>query len=336
MAVELLLSSGLKDPAEGFPRGGALWGGGTFQLPFEAYGSKINITSIKLYMGRLNSPGTITVSIRSTSALNVIDGVDLFSGTTSGNTLPSLTWPVTQWAGEGEWREITFANPTEITFDPLDTLSFVFRAPAGDWDGSSSSNVFYDSMGSVIVGKLFFSTDSGSFFYDAAGTTPWCFELWGEVIPPALPEKAITPGPTTGNEEVELSQETLTWVDGGLGDANEADTFNIYYGTSPGDLTLVAANQVAGEATNSFTIWGIADGSPYDYAVTRYWRIDSTRTYIGTTTGDEWSFTTLSEGYVPPYPPPRPDPYDPDVGGGGSYATNLLVIGHKVLYYRET
>ena len=150
-----------------------------------------------------------------------------------------------------------------------------------------------------------------------------------------LPEKAITPGPTNANEAVELDQEDLTWVDGGLGEANEATHFSVYYGTTSGALTLVSSGQAAGVASNLFTVWGIGDGSPYDYEVTRYWRIDSTNG-AGTTTGDEWMFTTLSEGYVPPYPPPRPDPYDPDVGGGGSYATNLLVIGHKVLYYRET
>ena len=141
-----------------------------------------------------------------------------------------------------------------------------------------------------------------------------------------VPTKAANPTPTNANSDVTLDHETVTWEDGG-----GADTYNVYYGDTSGALTLVSAAQAATE----FTVWGIGDGSPYDYEVTRYWRIDSTNA-AGTTTGDEWSFTTLSEGYVPPYPPPRPDPYDPDVGGGGSYATNLLVIGHKVLYYRET
>lgn len=97
------------------------------------------------------------------------------------------------------------------------------------------------------------------------------------------PTKATTPAPGNAASNVTLDQATLTWVDGG-----GADTFNVYYGDTSGSLSLVSSAQ----AGTSFTVTGITLGSPYNYLVTRYWRIDSTNT-AGTTTGDEWSFTTI-------------------------------------------
>lgn len=99
-----------------------------------------------------------------------------------------------------------------------------------------------------------------------------------------VPSKAITPAPTNAATDVTLDQATLTWVDGG-----DADTFDVYYGTESGNLGDAVSSAQAGA---SFTVTGITDGSPYSYIVTRYWRIDSTNAG-GTTTGDEWSFTTI-------------------------------------------
>jgi len=97
------------------------------------------------------------------------------------------------------------------------------------------------------------------------------------------PTKAKTPTPTNAATDVTLDQATLTWEDGG-----GADTYNVYYGDTSGDLSLVSSAQ----AETSFTVTGITLGSPYSYLTTRYWRIDSTNA-AGTTTGDEWSFTTI-------------------------------------------
>jgi hypothetical protein len=97
------------------------------------------------------------------------------------------------------------------------------------------------------------------------------------------PSKAITPGPANAATNVTLDQASITWVDGG-----GADTFNVYYGDTSGSLSLVSSTQEG----LLFTVTGITLGSPYSYLSTRYWRIDSTNDY-GTTTGDEWSFTTI-------------------------------------------
>jgi len=99
----------------------------------------------------------------------------------------------------------------------------------------------------------------------------------------AVGAKATTPSPSNAATDVTLDQATLTWVDGG-----DSDSFDVYYGDTSGDLTLVSSAQEG----LSYTVTGITLGSPYDYVVTRYWRIDSTND-AGTVTGDEWSFTTI-------------------------------------------
>ena len=112
------------------------------------------------------------------------------------------------------------------------------------------------------------------------------------------PTKAENPSPTDANASVTLDQATITWDDGG-----GADTFDVYYGTESGSLSLVSVAQ-AGE---SFTVTGITDGSPFSYLSVRYWRIDATNS-DGTTTGDEWSFTTIR------LTPPTPTRFYPTTG----------------------
>lgn len=103
-----------------------------------------------------------------------------------------------------------------------------------------------------------------------------------------LPSKPVNPAPSDAATNVTLDQETVTWEDGG-----DAETYDVYYGTTSGDLTKVSSAQ----AGTSFTIFGIDDGSPFSYLNVRYWRIDATNSY-GTTTGDEWVFTTIR--FYPP------------------------------------
>lgn len=98
-----------------------------------------------------------------------------------------------------------------------------------------------------------------------------------------LPEKATTPSPSDAATDVTLDQATVSWTAG-----DGALSHNVYYGTESGNLSLISEEQ----AGTSFTITGITDGSPFEYVITRYWRIDEVND-DGTTTGDEWSFTTI-------------------------------------------
>jgi hypothetical protein len=121
-------------------------------------------------------------------------------------------------------------------------------------------------------------TFDGGWVWDAGPTITFT-----AIQPSQSPSKATTPAPTNANTGVTLDQANLTWVDGG-----GADTFDVYYGIESGNLSLVSSAQVDA----SFTVTGIPNGSPYDHLITRYWRIDSVNGN-GTTTGDEWSFTTI-------------------------------------------
>lgn len=120
-----------------------------------------------------------------------------------------------------------------------------------------------------------------SVWWRGSSSSPKIFEVHGTEL--TAPTKANTPAPTNANTSVTLDQATLGWADGG-----GADNFDVYYGTTSGSLSLVSSAQ----AGTSFTVTGITNGSPYVYLSVRYWRIDSTND-AGTTTGDEWSFTTI-------------------------------------------
>jgi len=123
--------------------------------------------------------------------------------------------------------------------------------------------------------KIYWRIDSTN----GAGTTTgdeWNFD--------PRPAKPTTPTPTNANASVTLDQAAIAWEDGG-----GATSYNVYYGDTSGALTLVSE----GQAGLFLTVTNITLGSPYGYLITRYWRIDSVNA-VGTTTGDEWSFTTIN------------------------------------------
>jgi hypothetical protein len=104
------------------------------------------------------------------------------------------------------------------------------------------------------------------------------------------PSKAINPAPANSATDVTLGQQTISWEDGG-----GATSYDVYYGENEAGLSLVSA----GQAGTSFTITGITYGSLFDYLISRSWRIDAVNE-VGTTTGDVWTFTTIS--FLPPIP----------------------------------
>ena len=64
-----------------------------------------------------------------------------------------------------------------------------------------------------------------------------------------------------------------------------AELYTLYFGKTSGALSLVAAS------INGLTY--AVPKPPLKYGTNYYWRVDATNEY-GTTTGDEWSFTTLT------------------------------------------
>ena len=265
------------------------WASQTWTTTTGAY----SVTGVKLWLSRAGAfTGTITISLRATDGSNKPTGADLATMSFDGSTL------TTSSSGDGVTRN--FDTPYELSASTV--YAFVFRT-------SGPGLPRYRRMAANPYGNgaIHTSTDSGSTWGDAS-SQDFKFEIWGDDLSNP-PTKAENPLPTDANTSVTLDQATISWDDGG-----GADTFDVYYGTESGNLTKVSTAQ-AGE---SFTITGITDGSPLDYLSVRYWRIDSTNA-DGTTTGDEWTFTTFR------FDPPVQTYFNPEKGPGGKWYYYLLI-----------
>jgi hypothetical protein len=153
-----------------------------------------------------------------------------------------------------------------------DQTHIVFLQNADWWIAQTfkASSTYTITSVVLALGKSLYATDPGTINVTIRATVD-------------VPIKAATPTPSDAAVNVTLDQATITWEDGG-----DANKYDVWYGDTSGDLTKVSSAQVG----LSFTVTGITLGSPYNYLVTRYWRIDSINE-AGTTTGDEWSFTTM-------------------------------------------
>ena len=110
---------------------------------------------------------------------------------------------------------------------------------------------------------------------NAGGTTSG--EVWSFTTEVQPPPKATGPQPEDGATNVPIHDD-LEWDD-----APGATSYIVYYGTAP-SLSSAELNEVR-------------DGTRFDatlkYGPTYYWRVDSENDG-GVTTGDVWSFTTVS------------------------------------------
>jgi hypothetical protein len=141
---------------------GSTWIAQTF-TPSTAH----KITSVKLLLYRLGSPGTITVSIRATDGSGHPTGGDLCSGTTNGNTLPT--------SSPYEWREVTLGDGYDLAASTK--YAIVVRAPSGD---TSNTLRWRDKMtGGYAGGNTETSSNSGS-SWTAQSNYDLMFEDWGE------------------------------------------------------------------------------------------------------------------------------------------------------------
>jgi len=106
--------------------------------------------------------------------------------------------------------------------------------------------------------------------------------------------------------------------------------------------TLATVNEWFG--TNDYDLFDPYNNNTHTWKVYSYnqWlNYAGGDTYI---TGGDWTFG-ITPGYVPPpppYPPERPDDYDPDdygddsrATGGGRYKSRIFTIGHKVMYFGD-
>jgi len=148
-----------------------------------------DLTSVKLKLYRVGSPGILTVSIQATTDggswpfAKIPTGADIdgTTGTTNGNTLTT---------GIGaEWREITLDSVVRVTAGT--TYAIVIRALTGAvgnyivwrWD---------DDAATYEGGNKAHTLDGGSSWGAPSFTEDLMFEEWGNIVYTAYPTDAIT------------------------------------------------------------------------------------------------------------------------------------------------
>lgn len=159
-----------------------------------------------------------------------------------------------------------------------------------DWDGYTGTietgledTTYTFSVGSGfrrtdITSALGWRIDSVNEYGTTTGDT-WTFD--------PRPKKADVPYPTDGAEGQSIYSDTISWW---LEDT--ADTYKVYF--EHGLLDYLGETE---ENSWSFGVGGgVFDILPLDRNTEYPWRVDTVNVF-GTTTGDEWSFTTLDIDY---------------------------------------
>lgn len=148
------------------------WRAQTFTVGTVGPNSDHDITSVKLKLFRLGSPGTLTVSIRATDADGHPTGDDLTSGTINGNTLTTDT--------AGAWYEISL---TAYTLSAGTKYAIVARAP----DGDTSNRVRWraDTTDPTYTGGNLETSTNAGISWTADTTVDLMFEEHSTTAPPA-------------------------------------------------------------------------------------------------------------------------------------------------------
>lgn len=110
----------------------------------------------------------------------------------------------------------------------------------------------------------------------------WHFVNYGTSA--SVPSKPTNPDPADNAIDVDFSNLTLSWNDGG-----GADDYDIYVGDAVGNLTLIESGRTQ---TSKVLTDTQRDALFTDHC---YWRIDASNAQ-GTTTGDVWDFTVAAPG----------------------------------------
>lgn len=107
---------------------------------------------------------------------------------------------------------------------------------------------------------------------------------------PSAPAKTTNPTPTSGNNNVELTNGNLTVKWSG---STNTTKYSVYLGTNSSSLNKIA--DVNYSALPSYQLTGLSTATTY------YWRIDATNEK-GTVNGDTWNFHTLTPSLMGHWP----------------------------------
>ena len=231
--------------------------------------SAYTVSGVALNCWKFGSPGNITVSIRAVDGNGKPTDTDLASVTVADSvisTLPSLAY-------------YTFVFDTSYALSDVTKYAIVWSAPSGN--SSNYFQPFGDGAAGYANGGTFISFNSGSTWGSEGTSSDANFRVYGDTPSPGKP---TTPSPTDAASSITLDESPLSWVSGG-----DTDTYEVYFRESGDDWTQVGEAQAGLEWTIDFGT--LAYGTTYE------WRIDATNVH-DTTTGDTWSFDTLSFGQI--------------------------------------
>jgi len=173
-------------------------------------------------------------------------------------------------------NEFVFPTPIPVANSVLHRIRVVYMHDTGTvptgycWCASTATNPY-----------------AGGVAYDNNLNTQAAYDLWFEVHGDVKPNKPTSPTPSHTDTGIALNTSELSWTAG----AN-TDTFDVYFGESGSEVLVAEGQDVSDEN------WAILFGS-LGYGTTYGWRVDASNFY-GTTTGDTWTFTTLT--FDPPVP----------------------------------
>ena len=268
------------------------------------------VTSVSLWLDRNftagGSPeeGNITLEIRENSPSGSILGTSVVERTTV-----SLSYA---------WQSFTFSG---VELSSGNTYCLVLSCPFGWYQFADQDSIrWLYRTGFYENGARYYRYDAIEWTLDATGRDCRAI-VYGDA---GSPSKPTNPTPVNNATEVDFSDFTLSWEDGG-----NADTYNVYIGET-GSLTSVSSTQAGvSYITNLSELETIYAVSPIDQKI--YWRVDATNN-AGTTTGDEWNFDAR-----PPKPSnPSPEHEETNVASSKtplSYTSSDAAITHDV-YFR--
>lgn len=228
------------------------------------FGSSVELTSGVKYAIVVRAPDADFSNYASWAMKHLADFLDAHTSSNSGST-----WSVRD--NYAQWFR------TKATGVVKDGHTFTYTG-----DGSILFGSVWEAQ-TFVAGSTYTITSIVLLLRKATDSTPGTITVSikaTETLSP--PEKPINPTPADGDTDVNFTNKTLSWEDGG-----GADTFDVSIGDTTDDLTKVSSAQ----AGTSYVLTDSDMDNYWDAGEFFYWRIDATND-AGTTTGDEWNCVT--------------------------------------------
>jgi hypothetical protein len=248
----------------------------------------------------------------------------------TGTILGTKDIPYDDVPTSADWVTWTFDTPITITADGFYGIQIGMNAPTGDNYSWTFLHWFHASdwsdadTGTPYAGKERGYTNSVSYSYWTAGDniaykinctdcdgnvaeTPTTEFYEGDCDPGLgirtylftsnLPGKASNPTPADDAVDISKGTTTVSWTAG-----SNADSYILVFSWYGGVSSVTTT-----DTEYNFSTWTPLYFDPLKYGTTYTWRVDSVND-VGITTGDTWTFKTLSLDY------PRSIYYYPGTG----------------------